>query len=159
MPRCKSQQHPKSPGLQPLATAAGPVASPGARTIVMGSIVMGTLAMAAIVVAILARPSTAAAGEGDATKKLVLQNERVRAVANYYPAGASVAEHEHAAPRAVVVIEGGTIEIRDANGKVSTLSLRNGDIVWRPPEKHSIVNVGSTPVRVVEIDVLDCPKR
>jgi quercetin dioxygenase-like cupin family protein len=125
----------------------------------MGWIVMGTLVMAAIVVATLARPSTVAAGEGDATKKLVLQNERVRAVANYYPGGASVAEHEHTAPRAVVVIEGGTLEIRDANGKVSTLSLRNGDIVWRPPEKHSIVNVGSTPVRVVEIDVLDCPKR
>jgi quercetin dioxygenase-like cupin family protein len=125
----------------------------------MGSIVTGTLVMAAIVVATLARPSTAAAGEGDATKKLVLQNERVRAVANYYPGGASVAEHEHTAPRAVVVIEGGTLEIRDANGKVSTLSVRNGDIVWRPPEKHSIVNVGSTPVRVVEIDVLDCPKR
>lgn len=154
MPRRKSQPHPQSPGLNPRATAAGPVASPGARTVVIGAIVM-----AAIVVATLARPSSAAAGEGDATKKLVLQNERVRAVANYYPAGATVAEHEHTAPRAVVVIEGGTIEIRDANGKVSTLSLRNGDIVWRPPEKHSITNVGSTPVRVVEIDVLDCPKR
>ncbi|MEK7799443.1 MAG: cupin domain-containing protein [Acidobacteriota bacterium] len=159
MPRRKSQPHPQSPGLNPRATAAGPVAPLGARTIVMGSIVMGTLVMAAIVVAALARPSTVAAGEGDATKKLVLQNERVRAVANYYPGGASVAEHEHTAPRAVVVIEGGTLEIRDANGKVSTLSLRNGDIVWRPPEKHSIVNVGSTPVRVVEIDILDCPKR
>ena len=159
MPRRKSQPHPQSPGLNPRATAAGPVASPGTRTIVMGSIVMGTIVMAAIVVATLARPSTVAAGEGDATKKLVLQNERVRAVANYYPGGASVAEHEHTAPRAVVVIEGGTLEIRDANGKVSTLSLRNGDIVWRPPEKHSIVNVGSTPVRVVEIDILDCPNR
>lgn len=154
MPRRKRQQHPQSPGLNPRATAAGPAASPGARTVVIGAIVM-----AVIVVATLARPSTAAAGEGDATKKLMLQNERVRAVANYYPAGAAVAEHEHAAPRAVVVIEGGTIEIRDASGKVSTLSLRNGDVVWRPPEKHSIVNVGSTPVRMVEIDVLDCPKR
>ncbi len=89
----------------------------------------------------------------------MLQNERVRAQSNYYPAGASVAEHEHASPRIVVVIEGGTLEVRDVSGKVSTLSLKNGDIVWRPPEKHSITNVGSTPVRLVEIDVLDCPKR
>jgi quercetin dioxygenase-like cupin family protein len=109
--------------------------------------------------ATLAQPSAVAAGEGDATKKLVLQNERVRAVSNYYPAGAAVAEHEHTLPRAVVVIEGGTIEIRDSKGKVSTMSLRNGDVVWRPPEKHSIVNIGSTPVRLVEIEVLDCPKR
>lgn len=154
MPRPSSQQHPKSPRLNPPATAAGPGASPGGRAAAMGAVVT-----AAILVAALARPSTAVAGEGDATKKLILQNERVRAVANYYPAGAAVAEHEHAAPRTVVVIEGGTLEIRDANGKVSTLSVRNGDIVWRPPEKHSIVNVGSTPVRVVEIDILDCPRR
>ncbi len=169
MPRPISQQHPKSPGLNPPATTAGPGASPAGRAaamgatvrgaVILGAVVVGAVVAAAIIVAALGWPSTAAAGEGDATKKLVLQNERVRAVANYYPAGAALAEHEHTAPRAVVVVEGGTLEIRDANGKVSTLSLRNGDIVWRPPEKHSIVNVGSTPVRVVEIDILDCPRR
>ena len=145
MPRPSSQQLSKSPWWIPLTDR--------------GVLAVGAIVTAAIIVAALARPSTAAAGEGDATKKLILQNERVRAVANYYPAGAAVAEHEHTAPRTVVVIEGGTLEIRDANGKVSTLSVRNGDIVWRPPEKHSIVNVGSTPVRMVEIDILDCPKR
>ena len=76
-----------------------------------------------------------------------------------YAARSRLPEHEHTSPRAVVVVEGGTIEIRDASGKVSTLSLRNGDVIWRPPEKHSIVNVGSTPVRLVEVDVLECPKR
>ncbi|HEV8703001.1 MAG TPA: cupin domain-containing protein [Candidatus Polarisedimenticolia bacterium] len=117
------------------------------------------IVLTVVAVAVLAQPSTASAGEGEATKKLVLQNDRIRAESNYYPAGAAVAEHEHTSPRAVVVVEGGTIEIRDANGKVSTLSLRNGDVVWRPPEKHSIVNIGSTPVRLVEVDILDCPKR
>jgi len=112
-----------------------------------------------IAVAVLSRSPAAAAEGTEATKKIVLQNERVRAQANYYPAGASIAEHEHTSPRVVVVIEGGTLEVRDASGKVSTLSLKNSDIVWRGPEKHSITNVGSTPVRLVEIDILDCPKR
>ena len=118
-----------------------------------------TLMAGALAVAVLSRPSTASAEGTEATKKVVLQNDRVRAQSNYYPAGASVPEHEHASPRIVVVIEGGTLEVRDVSGKVSTLSMKNGDVVWRPPEKHSITNVGSTPVRLVEIDVLDCPKR
>ena len=101
----------------------------------------------------------ALAGSTEFTQKLVLQNERVRAQMNYYPAGTSSPEHEHKTSRVVVVVEGGTLEIRDASGKVSTMSLKNGDIVWRGPEKHSITNTGSTPVRLVEIDVLDCPKK
>ena len=125
-----------------------------ATTLGLVSIVTGGIA-----VAVLSRPSTAAAEGTEATKKVVLQNDRVRAQSNYYPAGASVPEHEHTSPRIVVVIEGGTLEVRDVAGKVSTLSLKNGDIVWRPPEKHSIINVGSTPVHLVEIDVFDCPKR
>lgn len=148
MPHCSCQLHPRSHG--EASGATGP-----RRMVPLAGLAIVLTAMA---VAFLAQPSTVAAGEGDATKKLVLQNERIRAVSNYYPAGAAVAEHEHTVPRAVVVIEGGTIEIRDANGKVSTMSLRNGDVIWRPPEKHSIVNIGSTPVRLVEVDVLDCPK-
>jgi len=149
MPSCSNQPHPRSPGSDTGATGTGRIAPLAGLAIVL----------MVVAVAALAQPSTASAGEGDATKKLVLQNDRIRAESNYYPAGAAVAEHEHTSPRAVVVVEGGTIEIRDANGKVSTLSLRNGDVVWRPPEKHSIVNVGSTPVRLVEVDILDCPKR
>jgi quercetin dioxygenase-like cupin family protein len=149
MPSCSNPPYPRSPGADTGATGAGRFAPLTGLAIVLTF----------IVVAVLAQPSTASAGEGDATKKLVLQNDRIRAESNYYPAGAAVAEHEHTSPRAVVVVEGGTIEIRDANGRVSTLSLRNGDVVWRPPEKHSIVNVGSTPVRLIEVDILDCPKR
>lgn len=149
MPSSSNLPHPQPPGADTGATGSGRMAPLAALAIVL----------TVVAVAVLAQPSTASAGEGEATKKLVLQNDRIRAESNYYPAGAAVAEHEHTSPRAVVVVEGGTIEIRDANGKVSTLSLRNGDVVWRPPEKHSIVNIGSTPVRLVEVDILDCPKR
>ncbi len=117
------------------------------------------LAALGLSIALAGRAATMAAESTEFTQKLVLQNERVRAQMNYYPAGTSAPEHEHKVSRVVVVVEGGTLEIRDASGKVSTLSLKNGDIVWRPPEKHSIMNSGSTPVRLVEIDVLDCPKK
>jgi len=117
------------------------------------------LALLALIALAALGLGVALAASTEFTQKLVLQNERVRAQMNYYPAGTSSPEHEHKTSRVVVVVEGGTLEIRDASGKTSTLSLKNGDIVWRPPENHSITNTGSTPVRLVEIDILDCPKK
>ena len=117
------------------------------------------LLVLAIVVVVTGRAPAHAAVGTDFTQKVVLQNDRVRAQTNVYPPGTSSPEHEHKSPRVVVVVEGGTLEIRDASGKISTLSLRNGDIIWRGPEKHTVTNSGSTPVRLVEVDVLDCPKR
>jgi len=117
------------------------------------------IAAAALVLAVAVAGRAPAAEGAEYTQKMVLQNDRVRAQMNYYPAGASAPEHEHKSPRVVVVVEGGTLEIHDASGKVSTLSVKNGDIVWRGPEKHSVTNSGSTPVRLVEIDLLDCPKK
>ena len=117
------------------------------------------IAVAALGLAVALARRAPAAESTEYSQKVVLQNDRVRAQMNYYPAGTAAPEHEHKSPRVVVVVEGGTLEIRDAYGKVSTLSLKNGDIVWRTPEKHSVTNSGSTPVRMVEIDLLDCPKR
>ena len=122
-------------------------------------IMLALIAPAALGLAVALAGLAPAAESTEYSQKVVLQNDRVRAQMNYYPAGTSAPEHEHKVPRVVVVVEGGTLEIRDASGKTSTLSLKNGDIVWRPPEKHSITNSGSTPVRLIEIDVLDCPKR
>jgi len=120
---------------------------------------LAALLVLGVVVALLGRaPDDAAAGT-EFTQKVVLQNDRVRAQTNDYPPGTSSPEHEHKSPRVVVVVEGGTLEMRDASGKVSTLSVRNGDIIWRPPEKHTVTNSGSTPVRLIEVDVLDCSKR
>ena len=117
------------------------------------------IALAALGLAVAVAVRAPAAENTEYSQKLVLQNDRLRAQMNYYPAGTSAPEHEHKSPRVVVVVEGGTLEMRDAAGKASTLSVKNGDIVWRGPEKHTVTNSGSTPVRLVEIDLLDCPKK
>ena len=116
------------------------------------------LAAFGLAAALGGRPEGLAAEGGEFSQKVVMQNERVVARMNDYPAGSSSPEHAHAFPRVVVVVEGGSLEIRDASGKASTLSLKNGDIVWRPPEKHTVTNTGSTRVRLIEVDVLDCPE-
>lgn len=124
-----------------------------------GRAVLGGILLVALGSALPLLLATDGAPDPGATKRVVLENERVRARAIEYPPGARGAEHEHAYPRAVVVLEGGRLEIRDAGGGVKTLAVKSGDVLWRPAEKHAITNTGSTSVRLVEIDVLDCPPR
>jgi quercetin dioxygenase-like cupin family protein len=95
----------------------------------------------------------------EARRTVVLENNVVRAVAIEYPPGAVAPEHEHGVPRVVVVLEGGTLEMRDAGGEARTIRSKAGEVHWRPPERHTVANTGTTPVRVVEIDLLDCPPR
>jgi quercetin dioxygenase-like cupin family protein len=87
---------------------------------------------------------------------VALENDRVRAHLLEYPPGARIPEHEHAHPRVVVVLEGGTLEIRDPGGTTATFEVRAGDVVWRPAETHTLANTGATAVRLVEVDILDC---
>ena len=125
---------------------------PASRIVVFAAVVAAAAGLGRTV----APPGTTAAAQ---TRTTVLENDRVRAQVNVYPPGSKGPEHAHLVPRIVVVLEGGTLEIRSAAGDVKTLHLEPGDVVWRPAERHAIANSGATPVRVVEIDLKDCPAR
>jgi quercetin dioxygenase-like cupin family protein len=103
-----------------------------------------------------APPASAPVPGPDVVSGIVLENDRVRAHALTYPPGALAAEHAHPYPRVVVVLAGGTLEIRDAApGQARRLEVKEGEVVWRPAERHAVANVGTTIVRLVEIDLLD----
>ena len=112
----------------------------------------------AIVLASITTTRPLADGETPASR-VVLENGRVRVHAILYPPGSVTPQHVHRWPRVVVVIEGGRLEIRDAGGETLTIQIEPGQVVWRPAEEHVIANVGSTPIRLVEIDLLDAPAR
>mgnify|MGYP001585896798 CR=1 FL=1 len=124
-----------------------------------GREILGGILLAALGFALPSFLATDGAPDPPGTKRVVLENDRVRAQAIEYPPGARGGEHEHAYPRAVVVLEGGSLEIRDAGGGAKSLAVKSGDVLWRPAERHAITNTGTTAVRLVEIDVLDCPPR
>src|SRR5258706_5844630 len=69
------------------------------------------------------------APEVQGSSAVVLENDRVRVHAISYPPGARGREHEHVVPRAVVVLAGGTLELRDDAWSVKTLVLKTGDVV------------------------------
>ena len=88
-------------------------------------------------------------------RAVVLENERVRAQVIHYPAGARGTRHRHHVPRVIVVLEGGRLEILNPDGERRTLELETGTVAWRPAEEHTLINAGSTSVRLVEIDLLE----
>lgn len=121
-----------------------------------GNAVTSALILAAGLLAATPGNRAASPASPGPTKTTVFENDRVRAQVNDYPPGSQGPEHEHLVPRLVVVLQGGSLEIRGSQGDAKTLQLSPGQVVWRPAEKHTIANPGATAVRVVEIDIKDC---
>lgn len=92
-------------------------------------------------------------GTPEADRTVRLENERVRVVEIRYPPGAASPLHEHAHPRVVHVLAGGVLELASPSGDTARLTVEPGQTVWRPAERHTVRNVGETPVRVLEVEV------
>lgn len=92
------------------------------------------------------------------TSKLLIENEHIRAVENGFQPGAASPFHTHASPRLVYVVEGGTVELQPAAGEPVRVELTTGQSLWRPAESHSVRNVGSTHVKVIEVEIKAAPR-
>ena len=90
----------------------------------------------------------------EATHDTLLDNDEVIVAAITYPPSASVPIHEHRFPHVSYVIDGGTIETISADGTVETFEVRPGETLWNAAaHAHSARNVGTTRVRLVEVEV------
>ncbi len=105
--------------------------------------------------ALLATTSNARAQEASEgfASKLLIENEHIHAVENSYQPGAASPFHTHPSPRLVYVVEGGTVELQPEGGEPIRLELSSGQSIWRPAEAHTVRNVGSTRVTVIEVEI------
>jgi Uncharacterized conserved protein, contains double-stranded beta-helix domain len=90
-------------------------------------------------------------------RKVLLDNEQVQVIETDYPVNGRVPMHKHRFPHVLYVIEGGTAEITAADGTISILEMFPGQALWRNPQSHSARNIGSTPFRIVEVEVKNGP--
>lgn len=87
-------------------------------------------------------------------RTMLLDNEEVTVISGKYPPGSSEPMHTHSFPSVAYVIEGGTLEITTPEGTVERYEMRPEETLWSPmPHAHSVRNIGSTTVRIVEIEV------
>jgi quercetin dioxygenase-like cupin family protein len=91
--------------------------------------------------------------QSEAQRQVTFENDQVRVVESTYPVGSVVAMHTHRFPHVLYVIEGGTLQTVAPDGSIETREVYPGDTLWRRPQSHGTRNVGSTPVRIVEVEV------
>ena len=89
------------------------------------------------------------------SKHAPIENEYVRVVwATDQPVAKPGNLHEHKQNRVMIYLDAGTIRIAYADGRVDNQNWKAGDIAWSPSSgMHTSQNVGTKPVRIVEIEV------
>ena len=85
--------------------------------------------------------------------KVVLENARVRVRDVTFPPGVT-GMHTHELPHVGVVIQGGALVFKYPDGKSETAKLEVGGVGFREANvTHEPVNTGSSPVRVIEVEL------
>jgi len=97
--------------------------------------------------------SPQARGAAASTVKIVLDNPRVRVRDVTFPPGVT-GMHTHELPHVGIVIQGGTLVFKYPDGKSETMNLEVGGVGFREAHvTHEPVNPGSSPVRVIEVEL------
>ncbi len=97
-----------------------------------------------------------AAQEGpstDAERTVLFENDDVVVVETRYSPNATAEMHTHSYPTLAYAFEAGSIEVTDADGTVSVVETTPGQVLWRGPQSHGTRNVGSTPYRLLEVEI------
>ena len=93
------------------------------------------------------------AGQTQGSAKVVLENARVRVRDVTFPPGPT-AMHTHELAHVGIVIQGGTLVFKYPDGKSETAQLEVGSVGFRDANvTHAPVNTGTTPVRVIEVEL------
>jgi quercetin dioxygenase-like cupin family protein len=97
--------------------------------------------------------SSQASGKSQSTARIVLDNARVRVRDVTFPPGVT-GMHTHELPHVGIVIQGGTLVFKYPDGKSETMKLDVGGVGFREANvTHEPVNTGSSPVRVIEVEL------
>jgi quercetin dioxygenase-like cupin family protein len=120
--------------------------------LVLGS-VLGTGALVSGPLMATAAGLSPQASGSQSTVKIVLDNARVRVRDVTFPPGVT-GMHTHELPHVGIVIQGGTLVFKYPDGKSETMKLDVGGVGFREANvTHEPVNTGSSPVRVIEVEL------
>lgn len=87
--------------------------------------------------------------------RVVLENDLVRVKeAVFAPGDKRPGMHTHEYAHVGVVIDGGTLRFNYSDGQTETMELKRGGAGFRAANvTHEAVNLGSQPVRVIEVEI------
>jgi quercetin dioxygenase-like cupin family protein len=86
------------------------------------------------------------------TIKVRVDNDKVRVLEATLPPGAKENLHSH--PSSVVyIIKGGKVRNHAADGKVSEVTFKDNETVYRDPLTHYAENIGKTTIHLLVIEL------
>jgi hypothetical protein len=102
-------------------------------------------------------PELDALGAASSYHRLILENDRVRVLDTEIAPGARTPVHTHQWPAVHIVVSWGEFIRRDADNRVLVDTRGQAPAsgaLWGPPlGPHSLENVGSTPIRVISVEL------
>ena len=91
--------------------------------------------------------------KAQSTAKVILENNRVRVRDVTFPPG-ETPMHTHELAHVGVIIQGGILVFKYPDGKSETAKLEAGGAGYREANvTHQPVNTGTSPVRVIEVEL------
>jgi mannose-6-phosphate isomerase-like protein (cupin superfamily) len=109
-----------------------------------------------VYIELLSPPGVSAgrAGEPAPGSRVVLENERVRALRRILAPGESTGMHVHASRAVGVPVTTGRLEISDHKGVTKVIETKLGAVQWIDPgTTHQLKNVGETPIEIVDVEL------
>jgi mannose-6-phosphate isomerase-like protein (cupin superfamily) len=92
-------------------------------------------------------------GQAQSSARVVLENARVRVKDVTFPPGPT-GMHTHELAHVGIVIQGGTLVFKYADGTSETAKLDAGSVGFRDANvTHAPTNPGTSPVRVIEVEL------
>jgi mannose-6-phosphate isomerase-like protein (cupin superfamily) len=91
-----------------------------------------------------------------AHKEILIDNEFTQVVRLTYPPNTESGFHKHLYPhRAIYFVQGGQLQISDANPlkTTKTLSIPDGKALFLPAAEHNIKNIGQTTIVIIETEI------
>lgn len=86
--------------------------------------------------------------------RVVLENDRVRALRRILAPGESTSMHTHALRGVAVPLTAGRLEIVTPDGAARTVEMKLGAVQWiESGTTHRLRNVGDAPVEIVDIEL------
>jgi len=86
--------------------------------------------------------------------RIVLENDRVRALQRILAPGEATALHTHASRAVGVPVTAGRLEIADPEGAAKTVEVKVGAVQWiEPGTTHRLKNVGDAAIEIVDIEL------
>ncbi len=86
--------------------------------------------------------------------RVVLENDRVRALRRILAPGESTDMHVHASRAVGVPVIAGRLEISDPEGAMKVIEAKAGAVQWlEPGTTHQLKNVGEAPIEIVDVEL------